>query len=80
MTGLKDRQDIIDHPADNIEAYAISYENLMRRTSTRTNDFKGHDQILKTLSEIPWNVNDASDFALSCFTYEVFNFLKNEQY
>lgn len=75
-----DRQDIIDHPADNIEAYAISYENLMRRTSTRTNDFKGHDQILKTLSEIPWNVNDASDFALSCFTYEVFNFLKNEQY
>lgn len=75
-----DRNDIIENPADNIEAYAIAYEKLMRRTRTATIDFRGHDQLLKTLSEIPWHKNNASDYALSSFTYEVFRFLMTERY
>jgi PKD repeat protein len=64
----------------NIMAYAAAYSKIMDRKSVATEDFQGHDQILKTLSEIPWSKNAASDFALSCFTYEVFQFMNNETY
>lgn len=72
--------EIKTNPAINIMAYAKVYSAMMERKSVTTEDFQGHDQILKTLSEIPWNKNAASDFALSCFTYEVFQFLNNETY
>lgn len=72
--------DIKTKPEVNIMAYAKVYARIMERKSVATEDFQGHDQILKTLSEIPWNKNEASDFALSCFTYEVFQFLNNETY
>lgn len=65
---------IKSNPADNISAYAKAYAILMERSSVGTLEFSKHDQLLKTLSEIPWNKNAASNYALSCFTYEVFNF------
>ncbi len=68
------------NPSDNIEAYAKAYAILMERSSVGTTEFSKHDQLLKTLSEIPWNKNAASNYALSCFTYEVFNFLNNPVY
>ncbi|MFT5820880.1 MAG: hypothetical protein ACI8ZM_002128 [Crocinitomix sp.] len=72
--------EIKTNPAINIMAYAKVYAKIMERKSIATEDFQAHDQILKTLSEIPWNKNAASDFALSCFTYEVFQFINNETY
>lgn len=68
------------NPADNIMAYAAAYSILLEESSIADEDFYGHDQILKTLSEIPWGKNVASDFALSCFTYEVFKFVNNPTY
>lgn len=72
--------DIKTNPSDNIMAYASAYSQLIIRTESAPDDFIAHDQILKTLSEIPWGENAASDFALSCFTYEVFQFLNNPHY
>lgn len=72
--------DIRSNPSDNIAAYAKAYTILMERSSVETDEFSKHDQLLKTLSEIPWNKNAASNYALSCFTYEVFNFLNNPIY
>lgn len=72
--------DIKSNPSDNISAYAKAYAILMERSSVGTLEFSKHDQLLKTLSEIPWNKNAASNYALSCFTYEVFNFLNNPVY
>ncbi len=68
------------NPADNISAYAKAYTILMERSSVGMLEFSKHDQLLKTLSEIPWNKNAASNYALSCFTYEVFKFLNNPIY
>jgi hypothetical protein len=68
------------NPSDNIAAYAKAYAILMERSAVETDEFSKHDQLLKTLSEIPWNKNAASNYALSCFTYEVFNFLNNPIY
>ena len=69
--------EIKTNPATNIMAYAHAYSDLVSRKAVGLSDFSGHDQILKTLSEIPWNKNAGSDFALSCFTYEVFQFMNN---
>jgi PKD repeat protein len=71
---------IKSNPSDNIAAYAKAYAILMERSAVETDEFSKHDQLLKTLSEIPWNKNAASNYALSCFTYEVFNFLNNPIY
>lgn len=64
-------------PADNIMAYAAAYSSWIERIGASPEDFVAQDQILKSLSEIPSNTNAASDYALNCFTYEVFKFLNN---
>lgn len=67
--------EIKSDPRKNILAYAKAYSILASRVSAGLDDFHKHDQLLKTLSEIPWDKNAASTFALSCFTYEVFSFM-----
>lgn len=68
---------IKSNPDSNIKAYAKAYSILAARMSASPTDFAKHDQLLKSLSEIPWDKNAASTYALSCFTYEVFQFMKN---
>lgn len=72
--------EIKSDPRKNILAYANAYSILAERVGAELDDFHKHDQLLKTLSEIPWNKNAASTFALSCFTYEVFRFMNNPIY
>lgn len=68
------------NPTDNVMAYATAYSRWATRMDATADDFVAHDQILKNLSEIPSNTNPASDYALNCFTYEVFKFLNNPAY
>ncbi len=67
-------------PRKNILGYAKAYSILAERVNAELLDFHKHDQLLKTLSEIPWKKNAASTFALSCFTYEVFTFMNTPIY
>lgn len=71
---------IKESPAINIMAYAAAYNFVATQTTGDLALFSTHDQIMKTLSEIPWGDNAGADFALSCFTYEVFQFLMNPDF
>jgi PKD repeat protein/N-acetyl-anhydromuramyl-L-alanine amidase AmpD len=66
-------------PATDILAYASAYNVLMQQNNVTTFDYSGHDLILKALSEIPSDGNLVNNYALNCFTYEVFQFLRDEQ-
>lgn len=77
--------EIKNDPQKNIYAYASAYAyqmNLLMQNDEKTNhvdalenNIAKHIQILEILSEIPIDKNKANQFALDCFTYEVFRFL-----
>lgn len=72
--------EIITNPRQNILAYAAAYNALIEANEIETTEWGQHDQALKTLSEIPWGENAASDYALSAFTYQVFTFMNTFDY
>lgn len=66
-------------PSSDIMAYASAYSNLMTQNNVQSNDFVGHELILRGLSEIPEDGNPVNAYAKSCFTYQVLNFLRDEE-
>lgn len=70
---------LMGDPATDILAYAAAYSYMMNQNSVLSTDFFGHESILRSLSEIPEDNNPVNSYAKSCFTYEVLNFLRDEE-
>ena len=66
-------------PAVDIMAYAAAYHTLLLELSISTTDFKGHEYVLRQLSEIPTDENAVNNYALSSFTYQVLDFMRDEE-
>jgi len=68
--------DILNHPGQNIMAYAKAYNEVLSNTSFDKSQIENHVEILIVLSELPYN-GLQQDFALNSHLYSVFSFLDN---
>ena len=66
-------------PATDIMAYAATYAAYLQELSISPGDFSGHEFVLRQLSEIPSDGNPVNEFALSAFTYQILDFLRDEE-
>ncbi|MBI3133478.1 MAG: N-acetylmuramoyl-L-alanine amidase [Bacteroidetes bacterium] len=74
-------------PQQNIYAYAAAYSQILNdilsdeilNPPLTADNMRTHEIVLRTLSEIPKDKNTANQFALDCFTFEVFRFLNDTQ-
>lgn len=72
-------------PQQNIYAYAAAYHYLLEEflndpilnPPLTADNMKTHEMVLRALSEIPKDKNPANQFALDCFTFEVFRFMND---
>lgn len=66
-------------PAADIDAFGDAYANLMSEFQIATDDFIGHEWILRELSEIPDDGNPVNNYAQSAHTFQIFQFLRDEE-
>ena len=73
--------DQLGTPAIDIMAYAAAYEGLIgvQVFSNTTYEWKWHESLIASLCEIPFDDNPVNEYARSCFTYQVLNFLRDEE-
>jgi PKD repeat protein/N-acetyl-anhydromuramyl-L-alanine amidase AmpD len=77
--------EIKSNPQKNILAYAAAYNSILSgivedeilNPPLTLENWKTHEIVLRELSEIPKDHNLVNQYALDCFTYEVFRFLLN---
>lgn len=65
-------------PATDIMAYAGAYTAVLIANGEDPNNFKSHEKVLRYLCEIPKDENPVNNFALSAFTFQVLNFMRDE--
>ena len=66
-------------PAVDVLAFAKAYNQLMIQENISSTDFHGHEFILRSLSEIPSDNNPVNAYALSAHTFQIFQFLRDEE-
>jgi PKD repeat protein/N-acetyl-anhydromuramyl-L-alanine amidase AmpD len=66
-------------PSASIMAFASSLQQLMNMNNVSSTDFVGIEKILRLLSEIPSDSNEVNQYALSSYTYQVLDFLRDEE-
>ncbi|MEZ4923057.1 MAG: N-acetylmuramoyl-L-alanine amidase [Crocinitomicaceae bacterium] len=66
-------------PQSDILAYAAAFNNLIVSGNVSSGDYIGYELILRVLSEIPEDGNPVNNYALSAFTYSVFDFMNDEE-
>ncbi|MBD3637681.1 MAG: N-acetylmuramoyl-L-alanine amidase [Crocinitomicaceae bacterium] len=66
-------------PHNDIMAFAKAYHVLMVQNNVTSTDFVGQELILRALSEIPKDSNTVNNYALSCHTYQILDFLRDEE-
>ena len=66
-------------PQGDIMAYAAAYENALFLSSPQSHLFATHESILRSLSEIPSDGDLVNEYALSAHTYQILDFLRDEE-
>lgn len=73
--------DQLGDPASDIMAYAAAYENLMgvQTFSNSTYEWKWHESLIASLCEIPFDDNPVNEYARCSYTFQILNFLRDEE-
>ena len=72
--------DIKTSAAQNIMAYAAAYSHVLETSGLDVENWKTHEYVLMSLSEIPLDGNPTNYFAVCSFTYEVFRWMNKASF